>query len=115
MMLERIPPIHPGEILHEEFLVPLALSQSRLAQGTGMPQSRVQAIVAGRRGITADTALRLAAFFGNSPQFWLNCQNTYELDNASYTGKLEKIQCAVQPYVRGAETAFSSSYSMGAH
>lgn len=108
-MLERMSPIHPGEILHEEFLAPLALSQSRLAQATGMPQSRIQAIVAGRRGITADTALRLAAFFGNSPQFWLNCQNTYELDNASYTGELEKIQSAVHPYVGTAVTLGTSN------
>lgn len=62
-----------------------------------MPQSRVQAIVAGRRGITADTAIRLAAFFGNTPQFWLNCQTSYELDMADYTGEEQKIRAFVRP------------------
>ena len=85
-MFDRMPPVHPGEILLEEFLKPIGLSQTQLALATGMPQSRVQAIVSGRRGITADTAIRLAAFFGNTPQFWLNCQTSYELDMADYTG-----------------------------
>lgn len=96
-MFDRMPPIHPGEILSEEFLKPMALSQTQLALATGMPQSRVQAIVAGRRGITADTAIRLAAFFGNTPQFWLNCQTFYELDMADYTGEEQKIRAFVRP------------------
>lgn len=96
-MFDRMPPIHPGEILSEDFLKPMALSQTQLALATGMPQSRVQAIVAGRRGITADTAIRLAAFFGNTPQFWLNCQTSYELDMADYTGEEQKIRAFVRP------------------
>ena len=92
-----MPPVHPGEILSEDFLKPMALSQTQLALATGMPQSRVQAIVAGRRGITADTAIRLAAFFGNTPQFWLNCQTSYELDMADYTGEEQKIRAFVRP------------------
>lgn len=96
-MFDRMPPVHPGEILSEDFLKPMALSQTQLALATGMPQSRVQAIVAGRRGITADTAIRLAAFFGNTPQFWLNCQTSYELDMADYTGKEQKIRAFVRP------------------
>ena len=83
-MFDRMPPVHPGEILLEEFLKPIGLSQTQLALATGMPQSRVQAIVSGRRGITADTAIRLAAFFGNTPQFWLNCQ-TFSALNAENT------------------------------
>jgi len=96
-MFDRMPPVHPGEILLEEFLKPIGLSQTQLALATGMPQSRVQAIVAGRRGITADTAIRLAAFFGNTPQFWLNCQTSYELDMADYTGEEQKIRAFVRP------------------
>ena len=97
-MFDRMPPVHPGEILSEDFLKPMALSQTQLALATGMPQSRVQAIVAGRRGITADTAIRLAAFFGNTPQFWLNCQTSYELDMADYTGEEQKIRAFVRPH-----------------
>ena len=96
-MFDRMPPVHPGEILSEDFLKPMALSQTQLALATGMPQSRVQAIVAGRRGITADTAIRLAAFLGNTPQFWLNCQTSYELDMADYTGEEQKIRAFVRP------------------
>ena len=96
-MFDRMPPVHPGEILSEDFLKPMALSQTQLALATGMPRSRVQAIVAGRRGITADTAIRLAAFFGNTPQFWLNCQTSYELDMADYTGEEQKIRAFVRP------------------
>ena len=96
-MFDRMPPVHPGEILSEDLLKPMALSQTQLALATGMPQSRVQAIVAGRRGITADTAIRLAAFFGNTPQFWLNCQTSYELDMADYTGEEQKIRAFVRP------------------
>ena len=96
-MFDRMPPVHPGEILSEDFLKPMALSQTQLALATVMPQSRVQAIVAGRRGITADTAIRLAAFFGNTPQFWLNCQTSYELDMADYTGEEQKIRAFVRP------------------
>ena len=96
-MFDRMPPVHLGEILPEDFLKPMALSQTQLALATGMPQSRVQAIVAGRRGITADTAIRLAAFFGNTPQFWLNCQTSYELDMADYTGEEQKIRAFVRP------------------
>lgn len=106
-MQKPMPPVHPGEILNEEFLKPLGLSQTRLALDTGMPQSRVHEIIAGNRGISADTAIRLGAYFGNSPRFWLNCQNTYELDMARYTGKLDEIVARVHSHVSstGALTA----------
>ncbi len=72
--------IHPGEILAEEFLKPLGVTQYRLARSTGMPARRVNEIVHGTRSITADTALRLARFFGTSAQFWMNLQTRYDLD-----------------------------------
>ena len=97
-MNDRMPPVHPGEILNEEFLKPMNLSQTRLALDTGMPQSRIQGIIAGKRGISADTAVRLAAYFGNSPEFWLNCQMAYELDMVAYSGKRGEILARVHPH-----------------
>ena len=97
-MSDRMPPVHPGEILQEEFLKPMGISQTRLAQDTGMPQSRIQSIVAGKRGISADTAVRLAAYFGNSAEFWLNCQVSYELDVVAYSGKRDEILSRVHPH-----------------
>jgi addiction module HigA family antidote len=72
-------PIHPGESLREEFLVPLGMSAHALSQAIRVPATRVNDIVNGRRGITADTALRLARYFGNSAEFWLNLQAAYDL------------------------------------
>jgi addiction module HigA family antidote len=71
--------IHPGEILAEEFLAPLHITQYRLARNTGMPPRRVNEIVHGTRAVTADTALRLARFFGTTPHFWMNLQTRYDL------------------------------------
>ncbi len=76
---ELFPPIHPGEILLEEFLKPMGISQNRLAIGIGVHARRINEIVLGKRSITADTALRLARFFGTTPQFWMNLQTRYEL------------------------------------
>lgn len=75
-----IPPIHPGEILQEEFLDPLALSQYRLARDMNVPPRRINEIVHGKRAITADTALRLARYFGTTDRFWLNLQVHYDLE-----------------------------------
>ena len=80
MSVKRMPPVHPGEILLEDFLKPLGLSQYRLAQGLSVPPRRISEIVLGKRSISADTALRLARFFGTSERFWLNLQNAYDLD-----------------------------------
>ncbi len=74
------PPIHPGEILQEEFLVPLGISQYRLAKDTSVPPRRINEIVRGQRAISADTALRLARFFGTSERFWINLQAHYDLE-----------------------------------
>lgn len=76
----QLPPIHPGEILMEEFLKPMGISQYRLAKDTNVSPRRINEIVHGQRSITADTALRLGRFFGMSPQFWLNLQNRYDLE-----------------------------------
>ena len=79
MTKNRMRPIHPGEILREEFLVPLAMTAHALSQAIRVPATRVNDIVNGRRGVTADTALRLARYFGNSPEFWLNLQAAHDL------------------------------------
>jgi addiction module HigA family antidote len=92
MATKKLAPVHPGEILQKEFLEPLGLSQNRLALALGVPARRINEIVLGKRGITADTALRLARYFKMSPQFWLGLQMDYELDVAEDTleGRLEK-------------------------
>jgi addiction module HigA family antidote len=79
---ERLDPVHPGEVLMEDFLKPMGLSQNRLALSIGVHPRRINEIVLGKRGITADTALRLAKFFGTSPDVWLGLQKDYELDVA---------------------------------
>jgi hypothetical protein len=78
----KLVPVHPGEILSEEFLKPMDLSQNRLALALGVPARRINEIVLGKRGISADTALRLSAYFGNSADFWLGIQMDYDLDTA---------------------------------
>ena len=81
-MTDKLSPIHPGEVLLEEFIKPMNLSQNRLAIDIGVDARRINEIVLGKRSITADTALRLSRFFGNSPQFWLGLQTQYDLDVA---------------------------------
>ncbi len=92
MATKKLHPVHPGEILQKEFLEPMGPSQNRLALALGVPARRVNEIVLRKRGITADTALRLARYFKMSPQFWLGLQMDYELDMAEDTleGRLEK-------------------------
>ena len=77
---KKIPPIHPGEILFEEFLKPMNISQYKLAKDINVPARRINEIVQGKRAITANTALRLGRYFGMSPQFWMNLQAHYDLD-----------------------------------
>jgi addiction module HigA family antidote len=83
MKKEKLSPVHPGEVLLEEFLNPMGLSQNRLALNIGVHPRRINEIVLGKRRITAETALRLARYFGNSPQFWLGLQSDYDLDVAT--------------------------------
>ena len=80
MKNKKLPPIHPGEILFEEFLKPMGISQYRIAKDISVPPRRINEIVHGKRSITADTALRLGRFFEISPQFWLNLQNRFDLE-----------------------------------
>ncbi|MBI2636727.1 MAG: HigA family addiction module antidote protein [Parcubacteria group bacterium] len=82
-MARKNPPIHPGEILLEEFIKPLKITQYRLAKDINVPARRINEIVHGERAVTADTALRLARYFGVSPEFWLNLQTHYELEAQS--------------------------------
>ena len=82
MPAEKLAPVHPGEVLLEEFLKPMDLSQNRLALAIGVPPRRINEIVLGKRGISADTALRLARYFDMSSQFWMGLQMDYELDAA---------------------------------
>jgi len=94
---EKLKPVHPGEVLYEEFLKPMGLSQNRLALSIGVPARRINEIVLGKRGITADTALRLGRYFNMAPQFWLGLQMDYELDVAE--DKLSEILVReVRPY-----------------
>jgi addiction module HigA family antidote len=92
MAAKKLDLVHPGEILQKEFLEPMGLSQNRLAIALGVPPRRINEIVMGKRGITADTALRLARYFKMSPHFWLGLQMDYELDMAedALEGRLEK-------------------------
>jgi antitoxin HigA-1 len=80
---ERLPNIHPGEILNDEFLVPYGITPYRLSKDIGVPQTRIAEIIAGRRGISADTALRLSRYFGTSAEFWLNLQVVHDLRAAA--------------------------------
>jgi len=91
-------PVHPGEILLEEFMRPLEITQYRLAKETNVPARRINEIVQGQRSITADTALRLAKFFGTSEMFWLNLQSRYDLDVQRQ--RLGAGLAAVRPFVR---------------
>ena len=80
MTPDLLAPVHPGEVLLEEFLEPMGLSQYRLAKDISVPPRRINEIVHGKRSVTADTALRLARYFGTSDRFWLNLQTSYDLD-----------------------------------
>ena len=96
-MKKALHPVHPGEVLSEEFLKPMNLSQNRLALSIGVPARRINEIVLGKRSISADTALRLARFFGISPEFWLGLQAQYDLDvTAEALG--ERLEQEVRTY-----------------
>jgi len=92
MAKRKFDPVHPGVVLREDFLRALKLSQNRLANGIGVPSRRINEIVPGKGGITADTALRLGKFFGMEAQFWMNLQSHYDLEVAkdAIAGKLDR-------------------------
>ena len=85
--MTRLPNIHPGEILLEEFLIPLEISAYKLAKDLAIPQTRISQILKGKRRISADTALRLSRYFGNSPKFWLGLQDDYDIEEEKKTKK----------------------------
>jgi addiction module HigA family antidote len=96
-MVDKLRPIHPGEVLLEEFMKPLNLSQNRLAIEIGVDARRINEIVLGTRSITADTALRLSRYFGVAPQFWLGLQTEYDLDVArKHLG--DRLEREVRPH-----------------
>jgi antitoxin HigA-1 len=99
MTKKVLPPVHPGEILLEEFMKPLGISQNRLARDLKVPPRRINEIVHGKRGITIDTALRLARHFGTSVEFWINIQTHYELEVAEDNRLVETISKEVSPRV----------------
>jgi antitoxin HigA-1 len=94
-------PVHPGEILLEDFLRPLSISQYRLAKEIHVPARRVNEIALGRRGVSADTALRLGRYFNTTPQFWLNLQAHFELDQARLSTARE-IERTIHPLPKAA-------------
>ena len=87
--MEKLKNIHPGEILLEEFLIPLSISAYRLSKDIGIPQTRISEIIKGNRRITADTALRLSRYFGNSAKFWLGLQDDYDIEEEESQKKEE--------------------------
>ena len=91
-MAKKLPNIHPGEVLLEEFLEPLGISQNRIAREVGVPPRRINEIVLGKRSVTPDTALRLSRYFGNSSRFWLGLQLDYDLEKTvrSKAGQIER-------------------------
>jgi addiction module HigA family antidote len=95
-MRKKLPPVHPGEILLEEFMKPLGLSMNKLALELHVPVTRIAEIVHGRRSITADTALRLSIYFRTTPQFWMNLQAAYDLEVAR-DKQLSRIRQEVRP------------------
>lgn len=97
MTKRDLPPVHPGEILLEDFLKPLNISRYRLAKSIGVPQRRIDEICAGKRSVTADTALRLARFFGTDAQSWMNLQAEYDLETAEIS-LAERIAREVTPF-----------------
>ena len=97
MELRDLPPVHPGEILLEDFLKPLNITRYRLAKCIGVPQRRIDEICAGKRAITADTAIRLARFFDTDPQSWLNLQSRYDLEIAEES-LAERLDLDITPF-----------------
>jgi antitoxin HigA-1 len=96
-MTKKLKPVHPGEILREEFMVPLGLSMNRVAMDLRVPVTRIADIVNGKRAITADTALRFARYFNNSPAFWMNLQTRYDLEVAE-DEIADKVERDVRPF-----------------
>ena len=93
---EKMPPVHPGEILLEDYLKPFGLSQNQIARDLRVPVQRINEIINGKRSITMDTALRLARYFNTSPQFWLNMQTHFDFETAKDWHQIERIEKEVK-------------------
>ena len=96
MAVKKLAPVHPGEVLLEEYLKPLNISQNKLGRDLGVPAQRINDIIKGKRSVTVDTALRLGRYFRTTPQFWLNLQASYDLEMAEETRLVEKINREVR-------------------
>lgn len=94
---QRLPPVHPGQILRDDYLVPMGMSVYRLAQELRMPRPRLNDVVLGRRAVTVDTALRLGYYLGTTAEFWINLQTRYDLDVADRTVR-RRIEQEIKPY-----------------
>jgi addiction module HigA family antidote len=95
----RLAPVHPGEVLQEEFIEPLEITQYMVAKATGVPPRRIKEIVHGKRAVSADTALRLAKYFGTTPEFWLNLQARFDLEKARDRAG-DEIEADIVPLAR---------------
>jgi addiction module HigA family antidote len=104
--MNKIPNIHPGEILLEDFLKPMNITAYRLAKETRIDQTRISEIIKGNRGISVDTALRFSKFFGNSPEFWINIQNHYDLEEKK--SKMEDELNKIKTYVFSEKNSLQS-------
>lgn len=107
-MEDCLPPVHPGEVLAEDFMKPLGLSQYRVAKDIGVPALRISQIVNGKRAITADTAMRLARYFGTSPDVWLRLQARYDLEAAQLEYG-DRIEQEVEVFDRGQDSSFAQA------
>ncbi len=105
----RMRPIHPGEILREEFLVPLEMSANTLARALHVPANRISLILAEKRAVSADTALRLSRYFGTTPEFWLNMQKAYELRVAEESCDLKAVLRSIRPVKTSATKSVRTS------
>jgi addiction module HigA family antidote len=101
--MNRIPNIHPGEILLEEFLKPMGITAYRLSKETKIDQTRISEIIRGKRSISVDTALRFAKFFGNSPEFWINLQNHFDIEEKK--SEMEKELKKIKPFIIQSQNA----------
>ncbi len=108
MKTEKIPPLHPGTILYDEFLHPLKISQNQIARDLGVSPRRINEIIHGKRAVTADTALRLSLYFGNSAQFWMGLQMDFDLDTAE-DKSLEKLKAEVNHSIADTLQAISKN------
>jgi addiction module HigA family antidote len=97
MPRNKMRPVHPGEVLREDYLAPLEMSANALAMAVGVPANRISAILNGERSVTADTALRFARYFRTSPEFWLNLQTMYDLRSAELTRETVEAVAAIRP------------------